>query len=273
SKINGEYAGAHTSDGIQVDVSGASARFDATITGCTFTSTTGGGVGQSAINLSSTTGQGTFTVTNNTATVRQGVGINVAVTGTASLTGQIKSNILATNITNNPGSGINIVEEGNGSIVVNVESNTIQGSGSGIGTTTAFDFGIRGGARAGSGSAHLTLKGNTVQTAKSAGTWLFAGNNTGGETNRTCVNFSTGNTIDADFPTQAFTEYFLEQYTGTTFNIQGLSGSGTNAANVEAYVASTDLDTSPTDPNVSAGGGTVVNYTNAVCSTAPLLLA
>ena len=165
SKINGEYVGAHTSDGIQVDVSGSSARYDATITGCTFTSTTGGGAGQSAINLSSTTGAGTFSVTNNTATVRQGVGINVAVTGMASLIGQITGNTLATNITNNPGDGINIVEEGNGSIVVNVENNTIQGSGSGINTTTAFDYGIRGGARAGSGSAHLTIKGNTVQTA------------------------------------------------------------------------------------------------------------
>src|SRR5205807_1450434 len=200
AKSNGEYAGAHTSDGIQVDVSGASARFDATITGCTFTSTTGGGVGQSAINISSTTGAGTFDLENNVATARQGVGINIAVTGTASLTGTIKGNTLATNITNNPGQGINIVEEGNGSIIANVENNTIQGTGSGINTTTAFDYGIRGGARAGSGSAQLTIKGNTVQTAKSAGTWFFAGNNTGGETNLTCVNFSTvtKNNIHAD---------------------------------------------------------------------------
>jgi hypothetical protein len=271
SKINGEYAGAHTSDGIQVDVSGSSARSDATITGCTFTSTTGGGAGQSAINISSTTGAGTFDVENNIATLRQGVGINVAVTGTASLTGTIKGNTLSTNITNNPGFGIALVEEGNGSIVANIENNTIQGTDGAINTVADFDYGIKAGARAGSGSAQLTLKGNTIQSAKSAGVWLFAGNNTGGETNTTCVNFSTAvkNSIHAN-PATRFDDYFLEQYTNTTFNIQGLSGSGTNAANVNSYVASTDAVAGRV---VSSSLGTVVNYTNATCTTAPLMLA
>src|SRR5439155_9785095 len=170
-----------------------------------------------------------------------------------------------------PSFGINMVEEGNGSIVANVENNTIQGSGSGINTTTAFDYGIRGGARAGSGNAHLTIKGNTVQTAKSAGTWLFAGNNTGGETNRPCVNVSTAvkNSIHADNASK-FADYFLEQYTGTTFNIQGYAGSPTVASQVEAYVASTDAVAGRV---VTAGAGTTVNYTNATCTTAPLLLA
>jgi hypothetical protein len=271
SKINGEYAGAHTSDGIQVDVSGSSARSDATITGCTFTSTTGGGAGQSAINISSTTGAGTFDLETNVATLRQGVGINVAVTGTASLTGTIKGNNLSTNITNNPGFGIALVEEGNGSIVANVESNTIQGTDGPINTVADFDDGIKAGARAGTGSAQLTLKGNTIQSAKSAGVWLFAGNNTGGETNTTCVNFSTAvkNSIHAN-PATRFDDYFLEQYTGTTFNIQGLSGSGTNAANVNSYVASTDAVAGRV---VSSSLGTVVNYTNATCTPPPAPIA
>src|SRR5207247_2430939 len=54
------------------------------------------------------------------------------------------------------------------------------------------------------------------------------------------------------------------------FQIQGLTGSGTNAANVQAYVASTDSDPSPTDPTVDVQGGLVVNYT-AGSPVAPML--
>jgi hypothetical protein len=56
------------------------------------------------------------------------------------------------------------------------------------------------------------------------------------------------------------------------FQIQGLTGSGTNAANVAAYVASTDTDPSGIDPTVNVQGGLVVNYT-AGSPTAPLVTA
>jgi hypothetical protein len=258
SKAGGEYAGAHTSDGIQVDVSGVSARSDATVTGSTFT---GDGAGQSAINMSGTTGIGTFLVQNNNAVVRAAVGINVAVTGSASLSGTISGNTLGTSVTNNPGQGINIVEDtSSGTITLNVFSNTIQGADG----AARFDYGLRAGARAGSGQVHITLAGNIVQSAKSAGVWLFSGNNTGGETSRTCVNFSTSNknSLRGDAGTK-FADYFLEQYTGTTFNIQGLSGSGASAPNVQAFVASSD---SVAGRLVSVSGGTTVNYTNATCN-------
>ena len=65
----------------------------------------------------------------------------------------------------------------------------------------------------------------------------------------------------------AFTDYFVEMYTGTTFQIQGLTGSGTNAANVGNFISSTDDDPAAGDPVVDAGSGTTVNYTNAVCAT------
>jgi hypothetical protein len=259
SKAGGEYAGAHTSDGIQVDVSGVSAKSDATVTGSTFT---GDGAGQSAINISATTGTGTFLLQNNNAVVRATVGINLAVTGSATLSGTISGNTLGTNVTNNPSSGINIVEDtSSGTITVDVSNNTIQGSDG----AARFDYGIRAGARAGSGQVHITLAGNTVQSGKSAGIWLFSGNNTGGETSRTCVNFSTANknSIRGDAGTK-FADYFLEQYTGTTFNIQGLIGSGTNASNVNAFVASTDAVAGKV---VNSSGGTAVNYSNATCNT------
>ena len=68
-------------------------------------------------------------------------------------------------------------------------------------------------------------------------------------------------------PTNAFTDYFVEMYTGTTFQIQGLTGYGASAANVQNFIAATDDDPPPTDPAVDAGSGTVVNYTAAVCAT------
>ena len=133
-----------------------------------------------------------------------------------------------------------------------------------------FDYGIRGGARAGSGTADFRIANNSVPAAKAAGVWFFAGNATAGETSRTCTNL-IGNTIDGfNVPVMAFTDYFVEMYTGTTFQIQGLTGRVTNATNVASFIASTDTDPSPTDPEVDAGSGTTVNYTNAVCAT-PLI--
>ena len=47
--------------------------------------------------------------------------------------------------------------------------------------------------------------------------------------------------------------YFVEQYTNTTFQIQGLTGDGTNATNVQNFIAATDDDPAAADPTVDAG--------------------
>ena len=253
------FAGACVSDSIQVDA-GNNAAFDATITGNTFTSSN---AGQAAVNISASGGgQGTFNVSNNgTMNVRASQGINVALTTTnssASLRGTIANNTLATTVTNNAGSAIGMVLEGNGTMVVDVNNNTVSGNG-----TNDFDYGIRGGARAGSGVAHFQVNNNSVPSAEAAGVWFFAGNATAGETSVTCTNF-VSNLMDGD-PVDSFTDYFVEMYTGTSFRIQGLTGSGTSAANVASFIASTDDDPSPTDPAVDAGSGTTVNYTAGTC--------
>jgi hypothetical protein len=249
-----------TSDGIQVDASG-SARTDATIINCTFG---GSGAGQSAINMSASTGIGVFDVESNTATVRAAVGINVAVTGSGSLSGTIKANNLSTNVTNNPAQAINIVEEGNGTIVTNVESNTINGTDGG----TRFDVGIRAGARQGSGQAQITLKGNSVASAKSNAFLGFAGNGAGGESNTTCIKFdtTTKNTFRGDAATKV-SDYELDQYTGTTFKLQGFAGLGTDATQVETFVKNTD--TAPGSRTAFASFGTTVNYSGGTCTTFP----
>jgi hypothetical protein len=252
-------AGACTSDGIQVDAS-ESASYDASISTSTFTN-----AGQAAINLSgSGNGTGTFSVMNNNPiSVRAGTGINVSLAAAndgASLRGTISGNNISTNVTNNAGFGIGMLVNDEGALVIDVNNNQINGNGS-----LDFDYGIRGGSRVEDSTADFTVNNNTVQSAEVAGVWFFSGNATAGETSRTCVNF-VSNLIDGD-PVDAFTDYFVEMYTGTTFQIQGLTGSGTNATNVQNFIAATDDDPSPTDPTVDAGSGTTVNYTNAICQT------
>ncbi|MGH8566453.1 MAG: Ig-like domain-containing protein, partial [Gammaproteobacteria bacterium] len=245
----------HTSDNIQVDASESSSS-NASISTSTFS-----GAGQAAINLSASgNGVGTFSVMNNSnITVRAATGINLSSVGPSSLRGTISGNTISTNVTNNPAFGIQAIVNDFGSIIANINNNTINGNGS-----TDFDYGIRGGARIGNGTADFTLQDNTVQSAEVAGVWFFSGNATAGETSRTCVNF-VSNLIDAG-PLQ-FVDYFVEQYTGTTFQIQVLVGSGTSATNVQNFIAATDDDPSPTDPTVDAGSGTLVNYINATCAT------
>lgn len=197
---------------------------------------------------------------NSNISVRAATGINLASTGPASLRGTISVNTISTNVTNNPAFGIQFVVNDFGSIIARINNNTINGNGS-----TDLDYGIRGGARIGNGTADITLQDNSVQSARSAGVWLFSGNASPGETSRTCVNF-VSNLVDGD-PVDAFTDYFVEQYTNTTFQIQGLVGSGTNATNVQNFIAATDDDPAAGDPTVDAGSGTTVNYTNATCAT------
>ena len=255
------FAGACVSDNIQVDASN-NAAFDFDLSaGNTLTN---GNAGQAAVNISAAgAGQGTFNVRNIATSVRAGQGINVSLTTAdpaASLRGTIANNTISTNVANNPGSGIQMVLEGAGTMAVDVNNNTINGN-----ATNQFDFGIRGGARAGTGTADFQINNNSVPSAEVAGVWFFAGNATGGETSRTCVNF-VSNLIDGD-PALSFTDYFVEMYTGTTFRIQSLAGSGTNAVNVGNFISSTDDDPAAADPVVDAGSGTTVNYTNAVCAT------
>ena len=168
------FAGACVSDNIQVDA-GNNAAFDFDLS--TGNNLTTGNAGQAAVNVSASgAGQGTFNVRNIATSVRAGQGINVSLTTTdpaASLRGTIANNSISTNVPNNPGSGINMVLEGAGTMVVDVNNNTINGN-----DTNQFDFGIRGGARAGTGTADFQINNNSVPSAEAAGVWFFAGNAT-----------------------------------------------------------------------------------------------
>jgi uncharacterized repeat protein (TIGR01451 family) len=247
-----------TSDSIQIDA-GNTSRSDIDISGSSFSN------GNIAINLSgSGTSLTTFEVENNPS-VTNGAGntVNIASNGSAALQGHITNNTISTVVANNAGSGIDIVVDQTGSAIVDINNNNITGQSNGI----------RAGARnAGTGTADITIRNNTVTTGSSfpfSGVYLFAGNGSGGESNNVCVNLSA-NTIDTTSPF-GDPDYWLEQYTGNTFRLQGLTPpAGATEAQVESFIAGTDLDPSPTDPTVEAFGGTILNYIAGTCAPSPV---
>ena len=252
-------ADACVQDAIHADVRDF-ARFDLDVaTGNDFT---GAAAGASAINLTASGGLGLFDVRNITTTVGSLAAIKAAVTGTdpsATLRGRIINNHLSTSAPLAT-SGIEMVINGAGTMAVEVADNIIEGDAS-----NRFLYGILGGAQAGTGRTEFVVRDNQVDGADIAGASFFAGNGTGGETNRTCVRF-TNNRIDGfDVPSTALADYLLRMFPGTMFNIEGLTGSGTDASNVAGFVAATDTDPSPTNPVVDLSTGPLVNYTVSGC--------
>src|SRR5439155_12207464 len=252
--VGADYAGTHTSDNIQVDASGTG-HSDFDISSSSFS-----GAGQSAINVSGAgTGFATFNVHNNTlVTVRAGVGINVAGNGSATMRGFVQNNPhIYSTVSNNPASGIQVFSELSGLTVVTLNNNVIERDPGNA--ANGFQTGIRGYAR-GTGELDLTVSNNSVLTASGngfEGFTLDAGNATAGENNTVKVNL-VSNTIDGS---NGASDYLFTQYSPNTFQIQGLTGSGANATNVNNFIAATDADPSPTDPTVDCQGGLVVNYT------------
>ncbi|MCP5424475.1 MAG: tandem-95 repeat protein [Gammaproteobacteria bacterium] len=241
-----------TSDSIQVDA-GDTSHSDVSITGSSFVD------GNLAINISgSGTATTTFNVSNNPSiSSRGGSGINIAANSSARMTGTISNNpVITSNFANNNGFGVDVVVDQTGSAVVAIDNNII----------TSMAVGIRAGARnANTGTADITITDNNISTGGNFAfnaIQLFAGNGSPSESNRTCVNMS-GNSTATGFGDD---DYFLEQYAGNTFQIQGLSpASGATQAQVESYIANSNVGS----PSVDAFGGLIVNYTAATCATPP----
>lgn len=124
------------------------------------------------------------------------------------------------------------------------------------------------------GHLDLTLSGNTINGVSSTNPYVFPGMNfqsgssTGSHAQTLCVNLASpagGNTING-INTDA---YQLRQRTGTTFQLQGLTGSGTDAINVENFVTSNNPagTLSGSTYVFPAGATTIVNYTSSICQT------
>jgi len=171
-----------------------------------------------------------YSVTNNTSiAAKSGTGVNAVSFDAAVLDGTISGNSIASTTTNNVGAGIDLIVENGGSATTTISGNTISG----------YSVGLRAGARnPATGTADVTLSNNTITSGgnnASFAVWLLSGNGSGGESNDLSVHLS-GNDANAG----SDPDYFLEQYDGNTFCISGLTGDGTDAINVQNYVAGTD---------------------------------
>jgi hypothetical protein len=136
------------------------------------------------------------------------------------------------------------------------------------------------------GQLHLTLANNTVSGTNTAFVPAFAfaaGASGAANANLVCLNLGTpGATVNGTSGTDVYA-YTFRMRTGTTFQIQGLTGSGTDRTNVMNFVngkhgGGTLTGTAGGDagfpsltdvfaPGGSAPGMTVVSYTNGTCQT------
>ncbi|HYR07306.1 MAG TPA: Ig-like domain-containing protein [Longimicrobium sp.] len=184
-----------------------------------------------------------------------GAGVLVGSTGSAGFRGTVANNpAITTSSASNSGAGVDVVVEGTGSAVVEIANNVI----------TGHSIGFRGGARAGTGTADLTIRDNTVTAGGSfpfTGVYLFAGNGTPGEVNSTCTNL-VNNQVSGGGGFN--TDYVLEQYAGNTMELQGLvPAAGATPAQVAAFVSSRDVGGATVEPF----GGAVVAMTDGTCAT------
>jgi hypothetical protein len=184
-----------------------------------------------------------------------GAGVLVSSTGSAGFRGSVVNNpAITTSSASNSGAGVDVVVEGTGLAVVDIANNVI----------TGHSIGFRGGARAGTGTADLTIRDNTVTAGGSfpfTGVYLFAGNGAPGEVNRTCTNL-VNNQVSGGGGFN--TDYVLEQYAGNAMELQGLvPAAGATPAQVAAFVSSRDIGGATVEPF----GGAVVAMTDGMCAT------
>lgn len=161
---------------------------------------------------------------------------------------------------------------------------------------TGMNFQARAVATPGStGQLHLTLDGNTISGIDGALIPAFAfqsGASTGVNAQTICANMSTAqgagnNIINGTTGTNVYA-FTIRQRTGTTFRLEGFTGTGTLDSSVESFVNINNpggtLGPAPigsTAPGsrtevFAASGSTIVNYTSGTCqipSAPPLPVA
>ncbi|HEX8028384.1 MAG TPA: hypothetical protein VF491_07985, partial [Vicinamibacterales bacterium] len=134
------------------------------------------------------------------------------------------------------------------------------------------------------GRLDVIYEGNTVNGVSSGGLFnpgiqFLAGSSTGTHDQDVCVNTSTlngagGNTINGTNSPGLTPRFEVTQRTGTSFFLQGFTGTGTNQASVAAHFDSNN-NAGTLDPTFvrPAGGTAIVNYAAGACNapTTPTL--
>jgi len=215
-----------------------------------------------------------FDIDNNTVLRSPADMINVVHSGgNGSATGSIVNNAV-NGVTGSGGlgNGIRVIMEGQGATgptgVVLIDDNTVQ--------RFNISFGIHALARGGAASLDATITNNLVDTPgpiAADGIRVESGGGVAGESNAVCLNI-TGNSSN----TLAFDEgYELQQYTGTTFELQGFDASdcggnlcdGTVARQVEEFILDNNTRPSGTPTANVRTAGRIVNYTAGTCDVVP----
>ncbi len=207
-----------------------------------------------------------FNVDDNKVLASSANGIKAVGNFSTAFSGVIQNNLIdpGTN-----GNGIDVRTNGTAQGTVEIKGNTLNNTLAGVTNNTSTNSNGNGlylRSDEGTGNLHAEISNNTVvlSDAASLGYGLFAKTgSTSGALNTLCLNISGNDISQAGFGE----EYYLEQYTGTTFSLEGLSTSPeTVAANVESFLIGLD---SGSTAEVREGGSYIVNYTNNVCNTLP----
>lgn len=170
------------------------------------------------------------------------------------MSGHIRNNQITLNPTA-AGIAIWVISNGDGRVTANIADNQV---------TDFGDSGIDVEALGGRGAMHVRIADNILTTtaaAPYAGLYLRSGDGTPGETSLLCVNLSS-NHVDSG----SARDYYLERATpdSTVFQLQGLTPSPATAAEVAAFLPTTDA--APPVTTVVAEG----NYVNATCNPVSL---
>ncbi|MFQ6028491.1 MAG: Ig-like domain-containing protein, partial [Dehalococcoidia bacterium] len=243
-------------DGFQLEGDGGD--FEATIDGTSISGNLG-----SAVNVSATGGDMDVTVQNLTGLNSGGTNVlNFINTGTGTLKADVNNNSISG--TSSAFTGIRLIQEGNGTVTALVTDNTITGG--------LNDWGIRGQARAGSGTLNLTIGGtvgdnlgNSVtlsgNIAALEGIAIESGDSGGGDSNTVCLNMEDNSSSSA---TAVQEGYRLRHRTGYTFRLQDFpSGTvanwvtNTKSNTGSVQVTGTGFSNAPSNcalPLLAAGG-------------------
>lgn len=135
-------------------------------------------------------------------------------------------------------------------------------------TNAADGYTLNVTSRGSQGTMNSRITNNTYTASSgsfSYGLFEGAGNGTAGEGDTVCSNISA-NDIDGDSGQSGIATFM---YAGTTHQIQGLTGSGSNQANVETFHQTNNILSLPA-PTANADFTNVISYTAANCSTPPV---
>ena len=231
---------------------------------------------------------GRFKATGNTATSSttdptSTLGFDFNAADTSTLDASVTNN---NTVNASFGTGLEFIVDDNAVGRLEVRDNTfnMDPGDLGVNAQQGMNFSARSVLTPGSaGQLHITLEGNTINGLDDAsGLFGFAGFNfvSGGSGSpassaTVCMNVATAagagnNIINSNAGRRRFD---LRQRAGTTFQIQGLTGSGADETNIQNFLNANNSGGTATGGSIvasAAGAGstaTIVNYTVATCQT------